>query len=109
MRGGLGGALVAEGAGLELGEHAQAVDGPLLELLEGDVCGGGDGVEVQAVRVFDIFVGGGSELLLGVVQVCAPLGVYSRGALTDHGCDEVRSLGINCGGLCQVVKIEVEV
>lgn len=80
----LGGGLVAERACLELGENAKPVDGPLLELLECDVCCGRDNVKVQAVLVFEILIGGSGELFFAVMERCAPLCVHARDILSDH-------------------------
>jgi hypothetical protein len=99
----LGGVLVAERARLELGEHAQPVDRPLLELLERDVRRGRHGVEVQPVLVLEVFVGGRGELFLAVVESGSTLGVYAGEVLADHDCGAALSLNFWSG--CQVLEI----
>jgi hypothetical protein len=81
----LRGGFVAEGAGLEFGEDAQPVDGPLFELLEGDVGGGREGVEVQARGVCERCVLGGEELFLAMGDIFA-LALDAGEVLSDHGC-----------------------
>lgn len=81
----LRGGFVAEGAGLEFGEDAQPVDGPLLELLEGDVGGGREGVEIQARGVCERCVLGGEELFLAMGDIFA-LALDAGEVLSDHGC-----------------------
>lgn len=75
---------------------AQPVNGPLLKLLEGDVCGWRGQVEVQAVRVVGVLVGRLGELLLAVVDDISPLGVDAPEVLPDHGV---------CAG-CPVVRVK---
>ena len=63
---------------------SETVDGPLLELLEGDFRGRGRGVEIQPVRVFLRFVEGVGELFFLVVEDVAAFGVDAVTALADH-------------------------
>ena len=63
----------------------ETVNGPLLELLKRDVCGGRRRVEIQTVRVVGGLVCRIGELLLAVVEDIAPLGIDAVEILTDHG------------------------
>lgn len=70
---GVFGVFVAKRARFELGQDAQAVDGPLFELFERNVGGGRYGVKVEPVRVCRVRKDWLSELLCAVVEVRAPL------------------------------------
>lgn len=48
------------------------VDGPLLKLLERDICSGRIGVKVETMGIFEVFVLGSSKLLLSVIGNVAP-------------------------------------
>ena len=63
---------------------SQPIDGPLLELLERDFSGGGGFIEVQAVRVFLLFICGDCELFLLVINCTSPFRVNSIIILSDH-------------------------
>lgn len=63
---------------------SEAIDSPLLELLEGDVCRGRRRVEVESVGVLLLFVTAVEELLLAVVDV-PPFCVYPVEVLSEHG------------------------
>lgn len=104
--------LVAERAGLELGENytillleswqicgrratrnicihtLESVDGPLFKLLKRDVCCWRGRVEVESVGILHFFVGWVCKLLLAVVGDGSPFAVVSVEVLTDHidGC-----------------------
>jgi hypothetical protein len=67
----------------------QSINRPLFELLEGDLCGGRDVVEIQSIRVILLLVGWGCELLLLVVQSRPPLGVNTIGVLSNHFDDDM--------------------
>lgn len=77
--------LVAEAAGLELGEDPKSVDGPLFKLLQCDVGGRWDGVKVHAVRVIGRLVRRVGELLLSMIGDIAPFGILSTKVLPEHG------------------------
>ena len=63
---------------------SQAVDGPLLELLERDLSRRRDLVEAQAVRVVVRLEGRLGELLLPVVEGAAALGVDAVAVVGQH-------------------------
>lgn len=56
----------------------------MFKLLEGDVCRGRIGVEVEAVGVLSLLVRGRRELLLAMVENIAPLGVDPVVVLFQH-------------------------
>lgn len=62
---------------------SEAVDCPLLKLLEGDVCGGRRRVEVEPVGILLLPVTAVDELLLAVVDV-PPFWVYPVEVLPEH-------------------------
>lgn len=62
---------------------SEAVDCPLLELLEGDVCRGRRRVEVESVGILLLLVPAVDELLLAVVDM-PPFGVYPIEVLPEH-------------------------
>lgn len=100
----LGWRSVAKGAGLEFGQNcsilesagnlkrklllvtSQSVNGPLLKLLERNVCCGRICVKVQAVGVLRVLELGRCKLLLAVVDNVSPLGVDSVVVVAHHGC-----------------------
>lgn len=62
---------------------SEAVDCPLLELLEGDVCRGRRRVEVEPVGILLLLVTAVDELLFAVVDV-PPFWVYPVEILSEH-------------------------
>lgn len=100
----LGWRSIAKGAGLEFGQNysmleaacnlerkqpsvtSKSINGPLLELLERNICCGRICVKVQAVGILRVLELGRCKLLLAVVDNVSPLGVDSVVVVAHHGC-----------------------
>lgn len=63
----------------------QPINGPLLELLEGDLSRRRRVVQVQTVRVVLLLVDWYGELPFFVVDSCPAFGVDTVGVLSNHG------------------------
>lgn len=95
MESGFGGGLVAKRASLELSEDAEAVDCPLLKLLELDIGSGRVRVKIEAVRILRVIVSHFCELFLAMVDDNSPLGLNS--VERDHVCDCLPSIVLKLG------------
>ena len=101
MRRGLGGCFVPERACFYLGENclvslrdlrelgaiydtSQSINGPLLELLESNLCCWWGFVQVQTMGVLLLLVEWSSELLLLVINSAPPLWIEAAEVLSDH-------------------------
>ena len=103
MRCSFGRGFVAERAGLEFGKYydgsletrqlkqhdqaiqtAQAINGPLFELLKRDLGSGRNLVEIESKAIIELFVGGVGELFLLVVERGASLWINASVLLTNH-------------------------
>ena len=65
-------------------QTSQSINGPLFELFKSDIGRWRIRVEVEAVRVFRIFVLRSCELFFSVVDDVAPLWVYAIEVLAKH-------------------------
>ena len=85
----------------------QAVNGPLLKLLEGDLRRGRQHVEVEPVLIILLLEFGFGELLLLVVEIGASLGINSGVVVADHDSGGVylgQSALLSCDAWVSVLK-----
>lgn len=79
-----GSGFISKGAGFELGQNSQTIDGPLFELFERDIGGRRRNIEIQSVLVFEILVHRRRKLLLPVIESRPPLWINACEVLSDH-------------------------
>jgi hypothetical protein len=65
---------------------SQAVNRPLLKLLECNVCCRRRNIEVQSVLVLQVLICGRRKLFLPMIQTPSPLRINSCEVLSDHCC-----------------------